>query len=211
MAGNVYQDTITDLRLMEVVGPDAWGELGETIIADLFGDATADLPVNVNSVQLPNESDTIRDVPNNAATMAQLPVGNEPMDFQFEMNGLHGSRLATLRGYVCLFEATFVSRAPDDIDVFGTQYVTRKQSLRGNLRDAEVSSASQDSPQTWTFMQRVGELQRWEIVPDESGTDTIYYLRHIYPEEWIDASGRETDITQLYNRWEAERAVRSAL
>lgn len=207
MAGNVYQDTITDLRLMSVIGPAEWGEEGESIISELFGDATVDLPVNVNSVQLPNESDTIRDVPNNAATMAQLPVGNEPMDFQFEMNGLHGSRLATLRGYVCTFEATFVSRAPDDIDVFGTLFVVRKQEMRGNLRDAEVSSASQDSPQTWTFMQRVGELKRWEVLSD----DSIVYLRHIYPEDWIDASGRASDITQLYNRWEAEQKIRAAL
>ena len=207
MAGQTYQDTITDLRLMGVVGPPEWGDNGATIISDLFGDATVDLPVNVNSVQLPNESDTVRDVPNNAATMAQLPVGNEPMDLQFEMNGLHGSRLATVRGYVCEFQATFVSRAPDDIDVFGTQYVTRKQLMRGNLRDAEVSSASADSPQVWTFMQRVGELRRWEILAD----DSIVFLRHIYPEDWVDASGRDSNIENLYNRWEAERKVRAAL
>ena len=207
MAGDVFQDTITDLRILSVVGPESWGEDGETIISELFGDATVDLPVNVNSVQLPNESDTIRDVPNNGLTMAQLPVGLEPMDFGFEMNGLHGSRLATLRGYVCEFEATFVSRAPDDIDEFGTQFVVRKQQMRGNLRDAEVSSASHDTPQTWTFMQRVGELRRWEVLSDNS----IVFLRHINTDDWIDASGRNADIAQLHNRWEAEKKVRAAL
>ena len=207
MAGDVYQDTITDLRLMSVVGPEAWGEDGATIIRKLFGDATVDLPVNVNSVQLPNESDTVRDVPNNGLTMAQLTVGLEPMDLQFEMNGLHGSRLATLRSYVCGFQATFISRAPDDIDVFGTTFIIRKQSMRGTLRQAEVSSASADSPQTWTFTQRIGELQRWEILSDE----TIVFLRHIVPDDWVDASGYETNIKALHNKWEAEHKVRAAL
>lgn len=207
MAGDVFQDTIMDLRLLSVVGPEAWGEDGATIISALFGDATVDLPVNVNSIQLPNESDTVRDVPNNGLTPAQLPVGLEPMDLQFEMNGLHGSRLATFRGYVAEFQATFVSRAPDDIDEFGTQFVIRKQLMRGNLRDAEVSSSAVDSPQTWTFGQRVGELRRWEVLSD----DSIVYLRHINIDDWIDASGRSADIEALHNRWEAEKKVRAAL
>ena len=212
MAGNVYQDTITDLRLMGVVGPEAWGTNGETIIRDLFGDSTVDLPVNVNSIQLPNESDMIRDVPNNGLTPAQLPVGLQPMDFQFEMTGHMGSRLATLRGYVTLFRATFVARAPDDIDVFGVNYRTRKQLMRGNLRDAEASDSSEESPQTWTFMQRVGELERWEVVPNEGGQGTTdYYMRRIVVEDWIDASGWSTDKNALYNRWGPEAAIRGAL